>query len=157
MMLDVASVLFVIVRAAHIVAGAAWVGGSVMYLVVVIPALRLGGATPTVAGNVANLFKRMVNICIGVLLLTGAYLTFDRLTQTTLGISYLVVLGLKIVGAIGLFVLALYIGQSNIRHLAKRTTRLSKVAPQLMLALGILVFILGAILNQLFELTIAPH
>ncbi len=157
MMLDVASVLFVIVRVAHIIAGATWVGGSVMYLVVVIPALRLGGATSTVAGNVANLFKRMVNICIGVLLLTGAYLTFDRLTQTTLGMPYLIVLGLKIVGAIGLFVLALYIGQSNIRRLAKRTTRLSKVAPQLMLALGILVFILGAILNQLFELTVTAH
>jgi len=157
MMLDVASVLFVIVRVAHIIAGAVWVGGSVMYLVVVIPALRLGGATPVVVGNVANLFKRMVNICIGVLLLTGAYLTFDRLTQTTLGMPYLVVLGLKLVGAIGLFVLAFYIGQSNIRRLAKRTTRLPKVAPQLMLALGILVFILGAILNQLFTLTVASH
>ncbi len=156
-MLDAASVLLVIVRVAHILAATAWVGGSIMYLVVVIPALRLGGATPVVAGNVANLFKRMVNICIGVLLLTGAYLTFDRLTQTTLGLPYLIVLVLKIAGAIGLFVLALYIGQSNIRRLAKRTTRLSKAAPQLMLALGILVFILGAVLNQLFAMTVASH
>ncbi len=144
-------------RVAHTIAAAAWVGGSIMYLVVVLPALRLGGATPIVAGNVANLFKRMVNICIGVLLLSGAYLTFDRLTQTTLGLSYLLVLGLKIVSAIGLFVLALYIGQGNIRRLAKRVTRLSEVAPQLMLALGIIIFILGAILNQLFELTVALH
>lgn len=143
----------VIVRVAHTVAGAAWVGGSIMYLLVVIPALRLGGATPTVAGNIANLFKRMVNVCIGVLLLSGAYLTFDRLTQTTLGLPYLIVLGLKIAAAIGLFILALYIGQSNVRRLAKRTTRLSRVAPQLMLVLGILVFVLGAILNVLFEAT----
>jgi hypothetical protein len=64
---------------------------------------------------------------------------------------------LKIAGAIGLFVLAIYIGQSNIRRLAKRTTRLSKAAPQLMLALGILVFVLGALLNTLFEATVAPH
>ncbi len=147
----------VLMRVVHTIAAATWVGGSMMYLLVVIPALRLGGATPTVSGNIANLFKRLVNICIGVLLLSGAYLTFDRLTQTTLGASYITVLILKITGAIGLFVLALYIGQSNIRRLAKRTTRLSKVAPQLMLALGILVFILGAILNQLFEATIAPH
>ncbi len=147
----------VLVRVVHTVSAAAWVGGSIMYLLVVIPALRLGGATPAVAGNIANLFKRMVNVCIGVLVLSGAYLTFDRLTQTTLGLPYIVVLVLKILGAMGLFILALYIGQSNIRRLAKRTTRLSKVAPQLMLALGILVFILGAILNQLFEATIAPH
>ncbi|GAC1633827.1 MAG: hypothetical protein NVS4B11_35380 [Ktedonobacteraceae bacterium] len=149
--------LRVLVRVVHIVAAAAWVGGSIMYLIVVIPALRLAGATPAIAGNIADLFKRMVNICIGALLLSGAYLTFDRLTQTTLGLSYLIVLGLKIAGAIGLFILALYIGQSNIRRLAKRTTRLSKVAPQLMLVLGILLFILGAVLNQLFEATIAIH
>ncbi len=147
----------VLVRVAHTVAAATWVGGSIMYLLVVLPALRLGNATPAVAGNVANLFKRMVNVCIGVLLVSGAYLTFDRLTQTTLGLPYIVVLILKIAGAIGLFILALYIGQSNIRRLAKRTTRLSKVAPQLMLALGIVVFILGAVLNQLFELTISTH
>lgn len=82
---------------------------------------------------------------------------FDRLTQTMLGWPYLVVLGLKIAIAIGMFVLAMYIGQSNVRRLAKRSTRLSKAAPQLMLALGIIVFILGALLNGLFEAAIAPH
>lgn len=82
---------------------------------------------------------------------------FDRLTQTMLGWPYLVVLGLKIAIAIGMFVLAIYIGQSNVRRLAKRSTRLSKAAPQLMLALGIIVFILGALLNGLFEAAIAPH
>lgn len=147
----------VIVRAAHTLAAAAWVGGSILYLVAVLPALRSKGPAPAVAGEIAALFRRMVNICMGVLLLSGAYLTFDRLTQTTLGWPYLVVLSLKIVIATGMFILAIYIGQSNIRRLAKRSTRLSRAAPQLMLALGIIVFILGALLNSLFEGTIAPH
>jgi len=145
-----------IMRAAHILAAAAWVGGSVFDLVVALPALRNGGSAPGVAGQIAALFKRVVNICMGVLLLSGAYLTFDRLTTTSLGWPYLVVLVLKITAALTLFVLAIYLGQSNIRRLAKRTTRLSKAAPQLMLALGILVFLLGALLNTLFEATIAP-
>lgn len=147
----------VIVRAAHTLAAAAWVGGSILYLVAVLPALRSKGPAPAIAGEIAALFRRMVNICMGVLLLSGAYLTFDRLTQTTLGWPYLVVLGLKIVLATGMFILAIYIGQSNIRRLAKRSTRLSRAAPQLMLALGIIVFILGALLNGIFEGTIAPH
>ena len=147
----------VLVRAAHILAGAAWVGGSIFYLVAVLPVLRASGTAPAVTAQIAALFRRMVNICIGVLLLTGAYLMFDRLTQTTLGWPYLFVLGLKIAAAIAMFVLAIYIGQSNIRRLAKRSTRLSRAAPQLMLALGIIVFILGALLNGLFEATIAPH
>jgi uncharacterized membrane protein len=146
-----------IVRAAHIIAAAAWVGGSILYMVAIIPALRSGGPAPAVAAQIAVLFRRMVNICIGVLLLSGAYLMFDRLTQTMLGWPYLVVLGLKIAIAIGMFVLAIYIGQSNVRRLAKRSTRLSKAAPQLMLALGIIVFILGALLNGLFEAALAPH
>jgi len=146
-----------IVRAAHIIAAAAWVGGSIMYMLVVLPALKLGGPAPAVAAQIAALFKRMVNICIGVLLLSGAFLTFDRLTQTMLGWPYLVVLGLKITAALAMFIVALYLGQSNIRRLAKRSSRLSKVAPQLLLALGILVFLLGALLNSLFEATIAPH
>jgi len=147
----------VIVRAAHTLAAAAWVGGSILYLVAVLPALRSKGPAPAIAGEIAALFRCMVNICMGILLLSGAYLTFDRLTQTTLGWPYLVVLGLKIVLATGMFILAIYIGQSNIRRLAKRSTRLSRAAPQLMLALGIIVFILGALLNSLFEGTIAPH
>lgn len=146
-----------LMRAAHILAGTAWVGGSLFYLLVMQPALRSFGPAPVLAAKIAELFKRMVNVCIGVLLLTGGYLVFDRLTQTTLGLSYLIVLGIKIVAALSMFVLALYMAQSNIRRLAKRSTRLSRVAPQLMLALGILIFILGALLNSLFEISIAPH
>jgi uncharacterized membrane protein len=146
-----------IVRTAHLLAAAAWVGGSIFYQFVVIPALRVAGPAPAVSAKIAALFRHMVNICIGVLLLTGAFLTFDRLTQTTLGWPYLVVLGLKIAAALVMFALAIYLGQSNIRKLAKRSTRLSQAAPQLLLALGIFVFLLGALLNGLFEATLAPH
>src|SRR5258708_8729304 len=145
-----------IVRPAPLLAAAAWVCGSILYLVAVLHGLRSGGAAPGVSAQIAALFRRMVNICVGVLLLSGAYLTFDRLTSTALGWPYLVVLGLKIVAALAMFVLAIYLGQSNIRRLAKRTTRLSKAAPQLMLALGILVLLLVSLLNGLFEATIAP-
>jgi len=98
----------------------------------------------------------MVNICVGVLLLSGAYMMFDRLTTTSLGWPYVTILGIKTIAALGMFVLAIYLGQSSVRKLAKRTSRFSKVAPQLMLALGILVFLLGALLNGMFEAAIAP-
>src|SRR5437879_12202623 len=129
-----------IVRAVHIIAAAAWVGGSILYMVAIIPALRSAGPAPAVATQIAALFRRMVNICVGVLLLSGAYLMFDRLTTTSLGWPYLTVLGIKIIAALCMFVLAIYLGQSNIRRLAKRTTRFSKAAPQLMLALATLAF-----------------
>jgi putative copper export protein len=147
----------VIVRTVHILAAAAWIGGNILYLVAIVPALRSAGSAPEVAAQIAAHFRRLVNICVGVLLLTGAYMAFDRLTSTSLGWPYLVVLGVKIIVALAMFVLAIYIGQSNIRRLAKRTTRLSKAAPQLVLALGILVFLLSALLTGLFEASIAPN
>ena len=144
-------------RAVHLLAAAAWVGGSIMYLVAVVPALRSAGPVPAVAAKIAALFKQLVNSCIAALLLSGIYLIVDRLAQTTLGWPYLVILALKIMAALGMFVLAIYLGQSNVRRLAKRATRLSKAAPQLLLTLGILVFVLGALLNILFELAIVAH
>lgn len=145
-----------LMRAAHVLAGAAWVGGSIMYLVVIVPALRLAGPAPKVSAAIAAQFKRLTNFCIFVLLLTGGYLVFDRLTQTTLGWPYLVTLALKIAAALAMFALAFYMGQSSVRKLAKRSTRFSQFAPKLMVVLGVLVFVLGALLNLLFELTIAP-
>lgn len=150
-------VLHLLFRAIHTLAGAAWVGGSIFYLLVALPALRLGGPAPAVAAKMAALFKQLVNACVGVLLLSGVYLTFDRLTQTTLGIWYIVVLVIKIALALSMFMLAIYLGQSHVRRLAKHSTRLSKLAPQAIMVLGILIFILGAILNTIFEATIAPH
>src|SRR2546430_17487551 len=59
-----------IVRTAHLLAAAVWVGGSILYLVVILPALRIGGSAPEVYSQIATLFRRTVNICVGVLLLS---------------------------------------------------------------------------------------
>src|SRR5258707_15654625 len=105
-------------RFAHFLAAAPWVGGSILSLFFVMPALRKGDPAPAVAAQVAALFRRLVNICIGVLLLSGAFMVFDRLTQTTLGLPYMVVLSLKIVSALAMFIVEIYLGQSNIRRQA---------------------------------------
>ncbi|GCE14380.1 hypothetical protein [Tengunoibacter tsumagoiensis] len=146
-----------LLRLLHILAATAWVGGSLMYQFVIMPALRKAGPLPAVSAQIAINFKRLTNLCITVLLLTGAYLTFDRLTQTTLGLSYIVVLLCKILIALIAFILAFYVGQSPIRRLARRATTFSRLSPQIVLALGVLVFILGALLNALFEASLASH
>ena len=146
-----------LMRTAHVLAGAAWVGGSLMYLVVVMPVLRLGEVSARAIAAIAANFKRLTNLCIGVLLLSGGYLLFARLAQTTPGWPYLLTLVLKLATALAMFALAFYLGQSNVRRLARRSTSFSRIAPRLMLALGVLVFGLGALLNVLFELTIATR
>jgi putative copper export protein len=143
-----------LMRAAHLLAGAAWVGGSLMYLLVLRPALRLAEAPARVGAAIAEQFTHLTNLCIGVLLLSGGYLLFSRLTRTTLGWPYLLILMVKLAVALAMFALAWYLGQSPVRKLAGRTTRFSQCAPALLLALGVLVFGLGALLNLLFTLTL---
>jgi putative copper export protein len=144
-----------LMRTAHVLAGAAWVGGSLMYLAVVRPALRLCGPSPGVGAVVAARFKYLTNLCIGLLLFSGGYLLFSRLTRTTLGWPYLLILLCKLAAALAMFALALYLGQGRVRTRVGRSPRFSQAAPVLLLALGLLVFGLGALLNLLFELTIA--
>lgn len=146
--------LRVLMRTAHVVAAAAWLGGSIFYLVALLPALRGGGPAPQVAAHVAALFRKLVNVCMGALLATGVYLTFDRLASNTVGTPYVVTLGLKIAVALAMFGLALYQGQEGVSRLRSSPPRRRQAVPRLILALGLLAFLLGALLTTLFEGTL---
>ena len=142
-----------LMRSVHIVAGAVWVGGSVVYLLVIVPALRLGEAAPRTAALMGDLFRRLVNVCIAALLVSGVYLIVDWLNSTSIGAAYVIVLVVKIAAALAMIALALLQAQEA-RRLAKRRGKLWRLAPRWILGLGIVTFILGATLTGLFEANI---
>jgi putative copper export protein len=146
-------ILSVLMRTAHTLAGGVWVGGSLVYLLVITPALRLGKAAPEVSAAIATQFRRLVNISIVTLLLSGVYLMFDRLTTTTVGVTYVVTLAVKIALALTMFGLAIFQAQEA-RRPARLRGRMWRLAPRLILALGVIVFLLGAALNGLFDVAI---
>src|SRR6185437_921867 len=92
-----------LMRTAHVLAGGVWVGGSVVYLLVIAPALKLGHAGPEVGALAGQLFRRLVNLCIGILLLSGVYLIVDRLSSVEVGTAYVVVLVVKVAVALAMF------------------------------------------------------
>jgi|SRR5579859_4650886 len=139
-----------LMRTVHMLAGGVWVGGSVVYLLVILPALRVGGAGAATGALVGALFRRLVNVCIGLLLLSGVYLIVDRLTSTRVGAAYVVTLVIKVLAALAMFGLAAYQAQEA-RRLARKRGRLWKAAPHLILWLGVLTFLLGATLTGLYE------
>ena len=139
-----------LMRTAHVLAGGAWVGGSLVYLLVIAPALRLGGAPPQVGIRIAALFRSLVNVCVGALVVTGAFLVADRLGAGAGGALYLIVLGVKIAVSLAMFALALFQAQEA-RRPAKRRAAFARWAPRLILALGIAAFLLGTTLTLLFE------
>lgn len=146
--------LTVLIRTIHVLAGGVWVGGSVIYLLVIGPAFRLTRPAPEVSAQVARLFRQLVNICIGALLLTGVYLIFDRLSLVAIGPVYLVVLVVKVLAALAMFLLAFFQAQEARRPLVRRG-QWWRLIPRIILGLGVLTFLLGTILTVLFELVLA--
>lgn len=149
-MAGILAALSVLMRAAHTLAGGVWIGGSIVYLVVITPALRLGKAAPEVAAQMGDRFRRLVNVCVVALLVSGVYLMFDRLTAATVGVAYVVTLIVKVGLALAMFALAALQAQEA-RRPAYRRGRLWRLAPRLILGLGVVVFLLGALLNGLFD------
>jgi putative copper export protein len=147
--------LRVLMRSVHLIAAATWVGGSLFYLVALTPALRAVGPAPALAAKIGEFFRKVVSTSMGVLVLTGVYLTFDRLTTATLGPAYLIVLGLKVVVVLLMMGLAVYQAQEGATRLRRKQPpgRWWTAVPRLILALGLLAFVLGAVLTTIFELT----
>lgn len=143
----------VAMRTAHLVAASAWVGGSLFYLLALLPGLRSGGPAPRLSNTVARSFRQVVSVCMGALLLTGMFLTVDRLSSAMLGPAYLTFLVVKIVVALAACALALYQAQQGLSHARGKpgAPGMLRSAPQLILALGLAAFALGAILTTLYE------
>ena len=142
-------------------------GGSVFYLLVLRPAIRRSGESgSTLPAAIGREFRSLVGLCIAVLILTGAILTFDRLTSPATDAAYVATLAVKVSLAVVMFVLA---------HRARRARRaLPRPSPQpatsgmaavrlarrlsralsggvLILVLGVTVLLLADLLKTLYE------
>lgn len=156
----------VVVRWVHVVAAAAWVGGSIFYLFILRPALRNSPESGRRINEVtAAEFGTLVDTCIFVILATGVILTFNRLTVGVTGSSYGLVLAAKIALSVWMFILA--------RGRRRRTAlldmyRRNPVPPSgkfrkilsafsgynTVAILGVIVLLLADLLNTLYEVAI---
>ena len=143
--------LMVIMRTLHVLAGSVWIGGSVLYVVVIGPAARMGAMPSAFSSLVARQFRLLVQVSISILLFTGVYLVFDRLSSDTVGVEYVVVLAVKITLAVVMMLLAVFQIQESKRR-PDRRSRLWNITPRLILGLGIATFALGAVLTGVFEM-----
>ena len=152
-------VILLIVRWLHLVCAAAWVGGSLFYLLVLIPATRnTAGAAKGWNTAVAAEFRGLVDVCIFVLVLTGGILSFERLTGGVAGVPFVVTLGLKILLTLWMFYLALSLRRRRGRSaespeggaaptlLGKLSTRQSMI-----IILGVVVLLVSDLLKVLYE------
>ena len=168
--MSISDVFLLLVRWLHLLAATAWVGGSVFYLLVLRPAIRRSGESgSTLLAAVAREFRSLVGLCIAVLVLTGAIMTFDRLTSPATDAAYVATLAVKVSLAVVMFILA---------HRARRARRATRPSPEpadggmlavrvarrvsgalsggvLILVLGVTVLLLADLLTTLYESNLA--
>ena len=165
-MWDLFDILSLAVRWVHAISSAVWIGGSVFYLIVLRPALKDAERSGGVPGKfvsrlVALHFREWVHVSMIALLVSGAILTFDRLTEPTVSALYIGALAAKIVIAFWLF----GIGTATYRkRLIERDSdsrggsgnMLSRwlrplVSPSMIVYGGLIVILLSDLLNAAFE------
>ena len=167
-MWDLFDILALIVRSVHAVSSVLWIGGSIFYLIVLRPALRdaeKAGAPPgrIVSRLVALHFREWVHVSMIALLVSGAILTFDRLTEPTISALYIGALAAKIGIAFWLFGIGTATYRKKLierrheagdpeerkRHIASRWLQ-PLVSPSMIVYGGLVVILLSDLLNATF-------
>lgn len=141
-----AELLLTAIRWVHMLATVAWVGGNLILVWVIRPALqsadRAGGADQ-MPRAVAQGLRDLADACIVVFLVSGAVLTFDRLAAPAATPLYLAVLGAKLVLAAVAFTLAMRL---------RRAEPMRRFAfARWQTVLGAIIIWLAAVLKTLYE------
>jgi putative copper export protein len=152
---------------AHALGAAVWVGGALVFLLVLRPALRAGGAGPgagrgrggggdRLAGverAAGARFQDVVEVSAAVLAVSGVVLAVVRLSSGAAGPAYAVLLGVKVLLALAMFALA-----TELRWSGKRPGggRGRGALSRLTLFLGIVVVLLAVVLRRVFETGLSP-
>ena len=164
--MSVSDVFMLVVRWLHLVSAAAWVGGSVFYLVVLRPALRRSPeGSRLINAATASEFRALVETCVYVLIATGVILSLHRLTPVVVGAPYVIVLGAKIALSVWMFALAwtrrkrTSVTEAFREEQTNPTSAFGRILRAMsgyntLVILGLAVFLLSDLLKTLYELAL---
>ena len=97
-------------------AAAIWVGTNIAQMILYKP--NINSIRPTKIKNefqqLGKIFKPVVDICIIILIATGAIIVFNRLTSNDITVAYVVTLGIKVALTAWMLILL----HSERRHIA---------------------------------------
>lgn len=153
--MSVSEVLFLLIRWIHAIAAVAWVGGGLFYLLILRPYLRRTANGVEVA--IGKDFRTLVTMAMGILLVTGSIMTFERLASGFIGTPYIIVLAIKVVLAIYMFYLIRFVrlqtrrNNPQLRYARYKLWISALFSGTTVVILGIIVFLLADILSTIFE------
>jgi len=155
----------------HGIAAVTWIGGSIFYFIVLTPFLSKGEIHGVLARGIARGFGSLVRLCIGVLVLTGSVIMLNALTSSHMNSEYIVTLVFKLVLSITMFYLVWRQGRKLIfrelnpvrnspdqfpQAIAPKFRPFPRI-PKIILALGIITFLLSDLLAIIFLKSVAAN
>ena len=153
--MSVSDVLLLAIRWLHAISAVAWVGGGLFYLLILRPTVRRSQSNADVA--IGRDFRALVTTAMGILLVTGAIVTFNRLTSESVGPAYVITLAIKIALALYMFYLVRFLRRRTypsdplIEATGVRRWTFVLSSGTTVVVLGLIVFLLADILSVLFE------
>lgn len=103
--MELTGAIVVTMRWLHLLATVAFLGSAFFSLVLLAPQAQSGPATE-LGKWIESRFRELLDVSVTVLLLSGAILTFDRLSNGQASTRYVALLGLKVCLALVIFYLA---------------------------------------------------
>ncbi|MCL5958174.1 MAG: hypothetical protein M1358_02475 [Chloroflexi bacterium] len=170
--MELNDLMLVAIRWVHALAGAAWVGGGLFYLLVLQPSLADVDDHSTLKAlksKVAEEYKEVIELSVMALVVTGVILAFDRLSRGNVSNLYVAILAMKVTAAAGMFLLSWTLGQRGSATVKAERMPAGQGHPdpptavqrilspsQLVLTLGALVFLLATLLQVIYEKGLRP-
>ena len=144
-------------------AAAIWIGTNIVQMILSKPNANVIEATRQKGDfqKVGKVFKPLVDLCVIVLIATGAIIVFNRLTSNYVTVAYVITLGIKV--ALTAWMLVLLHSErrhmTTINNLSQNSTgsgwfnrtKLILSGYNGLTVVGIVVFFLSDLLRSLFE------
>ncbi len=167
--MTVGDLFLLLIRWLHLVSAAAWIGGSLFYLLVLRPAVGRSAEPSGVLTAAATEFRALVNASIAILVATGLILAFNRLTDTVVDEPYVGTLAVKSALSVWMILLVhaerrrlrarAVIGATGSSQDGSALRRIGRAASgfNMLVALGIAIFLLSDLLKVLYENALSPN
>lgn len=147
--MDIPAIARMLLRLAHAVAAALWLGGGAYYVLALRPALRNADPEARELARAAQAeFGEWASAATIILIATGVVMTFDRLTNGRGTNVYVVLLGVKIVAAVAAF----WLTGTFVRNVRSRPRKSRSLINRswIILTLGTVAFVIGIALSVVY-------
>ena len=145
--MDATDFFLIAMRWLHASAAIVWIGAIWFELFVVLPSWQ-SDPPADLLGRFDVAMREIVQTALFVFLISGAILTFERLSRGAAGSTYVTLLGVKIVLSVAMFQVGFRFrgarGDQRIRGL------------RIMAALGLVIVLLATVLKWLYERALLP-